>query len=163
VGVKTFDFDALAVGAGHYRDVAIGEDAIDVEEEDFDTVGACGVIERHDQNDTAASTHDALAAVVCGNALAPAAFDPDVAIVTMLPAAVDPACVGMWRGNVFAGRPDVRVAVPAVITVAPNPVAVFGGDSRAGFNDACGRADADDNLRACHERCGKYETANGGQ
>src|SRR6185437_12572197 len=130
-----------------------------------DAVGACGFIEIHNENDTAASTHDALAAAICGSAsaLAPAAFDPDPTAVTMLPAALNPASVGVRRGNVFARRPDVGVAIPAVVTVTPDPVAVFGWERRTPLDDTRGWSNADDHLRACYERCGKYETANCGQ
>ena len=40
VRVEAFDFDTFAVGSGHDGDVAVGEDAVDVEEEDFDAAGA---------------------------------------------------------------------------------------------------------------------------
>jgi hypothetical protein len=81
----------------------------------------------------------------------------------MFPAAVHPDCVAMRGGDILAGGPDISVAVPAVITVAPNPVAVLGWGFWAGFDDASGRSDANNHLRACHERCGKDETANGGE
>jgi len=101
--------------------------------------------------------------MVYGSGLFPAAFDPDVSIVTMLPAAIHPDCVRVRRGDVFARDPDVGVAVPAVVPVAPGPVAMLDWRFGASFDDAGRRSNADDNLRACHERCGKYETANGGE
>ena len=81
----------------------------------------------------------------------------------MLPASSDPAGMGMRRLDVRAGNPNVVVALPAVVASVPNPVAVLWWKWRTGFDDASGRSDADDNLCACHERCGKYETANGGE
>jgi len=81
----------------------------------------------------------------------------------MLPAAVDPVCVGVRRGNIFTRNPDVGIAIPAVIACVPNPVAVFGWERRTPLNDAGGRSNADNHLRSCHERCGKYETTGGGQ
>jgi hypothetical protein len=63
----------------------------------------------------------------CELALAPVAFDPDIASVAMIPAAWDPAGVGMRRGNVLTRNPDVGMTVPAMVAGMPDPVAVLRG------------------------------------
>ena len=40
VGGEALGFDAVAVRAGSDEDLAVGEDAVDVEDEDFDFAGA---------------------------------------------------------------------------------------------------------------------------
>jgi hypothetical protein len=98
-------------------------------------------------------THRALAAVIednAGSALAPAAFDPDITIVVVVPVAIDPASVRMWRSDIFTRDPDVGIAIPAVIAVTPGPVTMFGRGFGTALDDAGRGANPDNNLCACN-------------
>jgi hypothetical protein len=89
--------------------------------------------------------------------LAPATFAPDVSVAAVIPATIDPAGMRMGWTFVDSGNPDVSVAVPAVVTRVPSPVAMLGRRWRDTLIDACGWTYADDYLalrNACGEKCG---------
>jgi hypothetical protein len=69
----------------------------------------------------------------------------------------------MWWLNIFAGTPDIRVAVPAMVAGTPGPVAVLGWRLRDALDGPRRwRTDTDDDLRVgCTD--GEKETADGGE
>jgi hypothetical protein len=88
--------------------------------------------------------------------LAPAAFDPDVAVAVVVPVAVFPPGVSVGRFYIVAGNPDVLVPIVAVIAVMPSPVGMFVGRGRNALDGAGWRADADDYL-GLGDACGENE------
>ena len=85
--------------------------------------------------------------------LLPVSFDQDPAVTAVLPAMRDPDRVAMRGANPAAVNPDVTVAVPAVITVDPDPT--FMRWMVMDFDDRLGGSHADYDLR---ESSGRNET-----
>jgi hypothetical protein len=84
-------------------------------------------------------------------------FDPDIAAAGVAIVARDPAGSAMrWR-NIDAGNPDVSLAVPAVVSALPDPVAVI---ARTWRNDlAPNRRGTDTNgYLSISDTCSQYET-----
>jgi hypothetical protein len=90
------------------------------------------------------------------------AFYPDIAVMTVIPVAGDPACVGVRRGLIDAGNPYVAVAVPAVVAVMPGPVRVLVGWSRDYLVDRWRRTDANYDL-SLSDACSEDETTDAGE
>jgi hypothetical protein len=88
--------------------------------------------------------------------LSPVAFDPNVAIATMVPMTGDPAGLRMWWFDVVAGDPNVLMAVPAMIALVPSPTGMLMWWRGNHFNRVWGRgSDANDNLGlgiACRQK-----------
>jgi hypothetical protein len=88
--------------------------------------------------------------IVVLSSLAPVAFDPDIAAVSVGPVAFDPAGVGVGWFDVGSGNPDVAVAVPAVVAGVPGPVGMLMRWDRDDFNRTRRWwTDADDDLGLC--------------
>lgn len=85
--------------------------------------------------------------------LLPVSFDQNPAVTAVLPAMRDPDRVAMRGANPAAVNPDVTVAVPAVITVDPDPT--FMRWMVMDFDDRLGGSHANYDLR---ESSGRNET-----
>jgi hypothetical protein len=84
-------------------------------------------------------------------------FNPDVAIVMVVPVTVDPAGVGMRRPLINAWNPNILIAVPAVVACVPGIVWVFVGRWWNNLARPFRRADAYYDLCVC-DSCGEDES-----
>ena len=155
---KGLDLNARAICLRDDGDITVGEDAVDVEDKDFDLAGAglC-VFERcHLKMIQGAVCGHEKAAKEVGSLrsfwgglvefdLPPIALVPDVAAALFAPVAGNPDCSRMRRPAIGAGNPDVGMPIPTVVTLNPD----ITGMRSSGYNlnrARRRRADADDDL-----------------
>ena len=92
-------------GVGDDEDLAVGEDAVDVEDEDFDVF--CAGFSGHLTMIPWRAIGPARHGIEGFFSLTPVTFYPDVAVAVMVPVAGDPAGMGMGWFHVGSGDPDV--------------------------------------------------------
>jgi hypothetical protein len=91
------------------------------------------------------------------------AFDPDVAVATAVPVALDPTSVGVGWFHVVSGNPDIAVAIPAMVAIVPCPFGMLVGWRRNVLNWALWWTDADDDLGLCNTSGEKKCTSENGE
>ena len=94
--------------------------------------------------------------------LAPVSFNPDVAAAGVAPMAGNPTGSATRGRHINAGNPDVASAVPAVVSAAPDPVAVRVWRRWNHFAARRRRSDANGNLRLSNA-CRKKKAAGDGE
>jgi hypothetical protein len=82
------------------------------------------------------------------------AFDPDVAVATVVPVTVDPVGMGVWWFHIGSGNPDVALTIPTMVAVVPCPVGMLVGRRRNDFMRTLWRTYTDYDLGLGYA-CGK--------
>jgi hypothetical protein len=164
VGGKTLGLDPIAFGVGNDENLTVGENAIYVEDEDFDVfrAGFSGhplMIPWRAEEEFASARQD----IERPSGLTPVTFNPDIAFAMMIPVPANPVGMGMRWLDVISGDPDVRMAIPTMVAFMPGPSRMLVRRWRYGFDGSRRWPNADHNLGLSNARGHEKHTSGSGK